>query len=105
VFLGARDQARGARAVADLASEGDIRLVVLDVTDACSVRVAAQLIGGEFGRLDVLVNNAGVATGYHKPSEESADDLRYVYVTNMSRWSPSPTPFSPGCSRRPPRAS
>ncbi len=83
VFLGARDQARCARAVEDLASEGDIRLVVLDVTDAGSVRAAAKLIGGEFGRLDVLVNNAGVATGYRKPSEESADDLRYVYETNV----------------------
>ncbi len=31
----------------------------------------------------MLVNNAGVATGYHKPSEESADDMRYVYETNV----------------------
>jgi NAD(P)-dependent dehydrogenase (short-subunit alcohol dehydrogenase family) len=32
---------------------------------------------------DVLVNNAGVATGYHKPSGETADDLRQVYETNV----------------------
>ncbi|MGI8448769.1 MAG: SDR family NAD(P)-dependent oxidoreductase [Streptosporangiaceae bacterium] len=83
VFLGARDEVRGTRAAADLAGEGDVRLVGLDVTGAASVRAAADLIGGEFGRLDVLVNNAGVATGYHKPSEESADDLRYVYATNV----------------------
>ena len=53
------------------------------MTDADSVRAAAEMIGREFGRLDVLVNNAGVATGYHKPSEETADDLRSVYETNV----------------------
>ncbi len=78
-----RDQARGLRAVTDLAGAGDIRLVNLDVTDADSVQAAAEMIGREFGRLDVLVNNAGVATGYHKPSEETADDLRSVYETNV----------------------
>lgn len=81
MFLGARDEVRGTRAAADLAGEGD--LVGLDMTGAASVRAAADLIGGEFGRLDVLVNKAGVATGYHKPSEESADGLRYVYATNV----------------------
>jgi len=88
VFLGARDPARGARAVADLtglalAGAGDIRLVMLNVTDPGSVQAAAEMIGGEFGRLDVLVNNAGVNAGYHKPSEETADDLRYAYETNV----------------------
>lgn len=83
VFLGARDQARGLRAVTDLAGDGDVRLVHLDVTDADSVRAAAEMIGREFGHLDVLVNNAGVATGYHKPSEETTDDLRYIYETNV----------------------
>jgi NAD(P)-dependent dehydrogenase (short-subunit alcohol dehydrogenase family) len=44
--------------VADLAGDGDVRLVILDVTAAGSVQAAADMIGGEFGRLDVLVNNA-----------------------------------------------
>ncbi len=83
MFLGARDQSRGARAAAGLAGDGDVRPVRLDVTDPGSVQAAADMIGGDFGRLDVLVNNAGVNAGYRKPSEETADDLRYVYETNV----------------------
>lgn len=61
VWLGSRDQERGEAAVKQLADDGDVRFVSLDVTDAESVRAAAVRIGEETGTLDVLVNNAGVA--------------------------------------------
>ena len=35
-------------------------MVLLDVTDQASVEVAAAQVGKEFGKLDVLINNAGV---------------------------------------------
>jgi NAD(P)-dependent dehydrogenase (short-subunit alcohol dehydrogenase family) len=63
VWLGCRDQERGEAAVKELAGDGDVRLVSLDVTDTESVRAAAVRIGDETGALDVLVNNAGVAIG------------------------------------------
>ena len=63
VWLGCRDQERGESAAKELADDGDVRLVILDVTDAESVRAAAVRIGDETGALDVLVNNAGVAIG------------------------------------------
>jgi NAD(P)-dependent dehydrogenase (short-subunit alcohol dehydrogenase family) len=63
VWLGCRDQERGESAAKELAGDGDVRLVSLDVTDTESVRAAAVRIGDETGALDVLVNNAGVAIG------------------------------------------
>ncbi|MCA2211305.1 SDR family NAD(P)-dependent oxidoreductase [Jidongwangia harbinensis] len=56
VYLGARDAGRGEKAAADLGA----RFVQLDVTDDASVRDALAAIDAAEGRLDVLVNNAGV---------------------------------------------
>lgn len=74
VLVGARDTTRGKEAVAEL--DGDVRLQQLDVTDAESIAAAAQSIETEFGRLDVLVNNAGILSMTH-------DDLRPIYETNV----------------------
>jgi NAD(P)-dependent dehydrogenase (short-subunit alcohol dehydrogenase family) len=81
VWLGARDEQRGKDAVASL--EGDVRHVVLDVTDDASVAAARALIETESGRLDVLVNNAGVA-GRHAPVEETTPaDFLPVFGVNV----------------------
>lgn len=60
VWLGSRDQKRGAAAVATLRSEGiDANCLLLDVSDKDSVGIAAERLQGEIGALDALVNNAG----------------------------------------------
>ncbi|RJQ82351.1 SDR family oxidoreductase [Pseudonocardiaceae bacterium YIM PH 21723] len=83
VLVTARDPERGAAAVTGLAAEGDARFVRLDVTDPDSVRAAAGRIEADFGRLDVLVNNAGIAERTEVPSQTALDDLRAVYETNV----------------------
>jgi len=86
VLAGARDEARGKQAAQDLIGGGaDARFVQLDVTDEESVARAAAWIDAEFGVLDVLVNNAGIARGdwSGKPSETTVTTMRTVYETNV----------------------
>ena len=58
VYMGARDAERGGAAAATLGG----RFVQLDVTDDASVERALRDIDEREGRLDVLVNNAGVSS-------------------------------------------
>ncbi|OIK02202.1 SDR family NAD(P)-dependent oxidoreductase [Streptomyces monashensis] len=61
VGVGARDEERREAAVAKLLAAGvDAFGVPLDVTDDASVTAAAGLVQDRAGRLDVLVNNAGI---------------------------------------------
>ena len=86
VLAGARDAGRGRQAEQELRANGaDARFVQLDVTDEASARQAAKWIEAEFGMLDVLINNAGIARGdgSGKPSETTVATLREVYETNV----------------------
>jgi NAD(P)-dependent dehydrogenase (short-subunit alcohol dehydrogenase family) len=86
VLLGARNETRGQQAEHDLRAGGaDARFVPLDVTDEKSVRRAAEWVDAEYGVLDVLVNNAGVARGdgAWQPSQATVAGLREVYETNV----------------------
>lgn len=61
VLLGARDAAKGEHAADELKKEGiDAHAVLIDVEDAETIRSAAARIERDFGRLDILINNAGV---------------------------------------------
>ncbi len=83
VLAGARDEARGVAAERALRDGGaEARYVPLDVTDAKSAQQAADWIEEEYGRLDILVNNAAIARG-GPPSETDLDAMRQVYETNV----------------------
>jgi len=77
--------ARDPRALADLVERhGDqkIRAVALDVTDAEAAHAAVRVATGAFGRLDVVVNNAGY--GHASAFEEmDPDDFRAQIDTNF----------------------
>jgi NAD(P)-dependent dehydrogenase (short-subunit alcohol dehydrogenase family) len=86
VYLGARDSERGRAAVQELTSgpELDIRFVRLDVSDEASVASAIKTIETETGRLDVLVNNAGIMVEWGVPAVEiTAAHLRETYEVNV----------------------
>lgn len=84
VLIGARDSGRGRAAEAALRAGGiDAHHAELDVTDAKSAQRAAEWIGARYGRLDVLVNNAGIAVGGGPPSETSLDVTRQTFETNV----------------------
>ncbi|MBB6551753.1 oxidoreductase [Nonomuraea rubra] len=76
--------ARDPKQLGDLVARyGDrIRAVALDVTDAAAASRAVQAATAAFGRLDVVVNNAGY--GNSAPIEEMAeDDFRAQIETNF----------------------
>jgi len=72
VLLGSRDVAKGERAAADVGAEA----VRLDVTDPVTVDAVAATVAARYGRLDVVVNNAGV--DYDTWETAAAPDFRVV---------------------------
>jgi len=93
VVVGSRDLERGLTAARVVGPGG--HAVQLDVTDVASIARAEQRIRADFGRLDVLVNNAGISysgdpaasfedkvnTG--RPSTASLSETRAVFETNV----------------------
>jgi NAD(P)-dependent dehydrogenase (short-subunit alcohol dehydrogenase family) len=76
--------ARGRDRVADLAEIAPDRAVALDldVTDAGQIDAAVKAATERFGRIDVLVNNAGY--GYQTSIEEGEDaEIRDVFEANV----------------------
>ncbi|MER7789620.1 SDR family NAD(P)-dependent oxidoreductase [Streptomyces sp. NPDC097640] len=59
------------------------RFIRLDVTDEATVALAAEHIGRESGRLDVLVNNAGISRPWDLPSETAVEDVQDTFDTNV----------------------
>src|SRR3954470_8816534 len=80
----ARDESANERAVGELTSAGfTARGVVADVADRASVVRAADEIVSAFGRVDVLVNNAG--TCIHRPAlEVTPQEWDEVITVNLT---------------------
>jgi NAD(P)-dependent dehydrogenase (short-subunit alcohol dehydrogenase family) len=84
VLMGARDRERGELAVADLRAQGvAVEFIPIDVTSQSSVDHAAAEVERRHGRLDMLVNNAGVALDWFPGSELSVDMLQKTFETNV----------------------
>ncbi|MCB9497803.1 MAG: SDR family oxidoreductase [Fibrobacteria bacterium] len=80
VVLGARDLAKGEKAAETLRAQGlDAHSVKLDVDDPTDVAGLRNHFESTFGRLDVLVNNAGVAFW----GEDDLDAFRRTIATNV----------------------
>src|SRR5438132_13223482 len=93
VLVGSRNLEHGETAAKSIGV--DARALQLDVTNQASIAAAAQRIRKEFGRLDRLVNNAGISHA-GKPGRSlqeivksgrrgvvSLDEIRTVFETNV----------------------
>jgi 3-hydroxy acid dehydrogenase / malonic semialdehyde reductase len=77
--------ARRVERVEELASElgGDHLVLPLDVTDSASSEEFVSQAAGGLGRLDVLINNAGLALGRSPIADGSDEDDRVMLETNV----------------------
>ena len=74
--------ARNPDEVNDLAAMGEGLVLKLDVTDQGEIDAAIKAAEDKFGRIDVLVNNAGI--GYFAAVEESEEDqIRRMFEINV----------------------
>jgi len=80
--LGARRTDRLEELVADLPGEGH-EIAPLDVTDAQSCEEFVSKMASRFSRLDILINNAGLALGRTSVEESNDEDDRRMLETNV----------------------
>ncbi|KAB8315264.1 SDR family oxidoreductase [Tolypothrix campylonemoides VB511288] len=93
VLVGSRKLENGETAAKSVGA--DAHALQLDVTNQPSIAAAEERIRSEFGRLDVLVNNAGIShagkpgrplpelAASNIPSVASLDEVRAVFETNV----------------------
>ena len=85
VWLGARDAQLGEAAAASLRDMGaDVRAIRIDLLDVATIEAAAKEIGDQDGRLDVLINNAGISDpGDGAPGQAKMEAVRRIFDTNF----------------------
>lgn len=83
VVMACRDAAKGEAARAAIAQETknpNMELLVVDLADQNSIRAAAKEFFSRYSTLDVLVNNAGIASAERL---ESPQGIELVFATNV----------------------
>ncbi|CAJ2512258.1 Uu.00g052730.m01.CDS01 [Anthostomella pinea] len=93
VIMTARSTEKGTKALAEIQSRkpaGTLGFLQLDVTSDASISDAAQKVEADFGVLDVLVNNAGIASSDYGPDNNNNNNtaagrayLREIFDTNV----------------------
>lgn len=85
ILAAARNEVLGKKAVEQLNEEGiESYFIQLDVTDEQSIAAAAEQVEKTFGKIDVLVNNAGIFVDLAKsPSELCIKDFRKTMEVNV----------------------
>jgi NAD(P)-dependent dehydrogenase (short-subunit alcohol dehydrogenase family) len=94
VLVGSRNLGRGEAAAKEVGPNA--HALQLDVTDQASITAAAERIRNEFGRLDVLIQNAAISNTKKQPGQTieayarttrpgnvSLDEMRAVWDTNV----------------------
>jgi len=94
VLLASRNLDRGRVAAQSIA--GDVHPIQLDVTDEASIHAAVAQVEQQFGRLDVLINNAAISRAKgneggtmqdyvqrSRATRISVDEVRTIWETNV----------------------
>ena len=83
VVLVARDEAKLNETRDDIIAEGgQASVLALDLADEEAIRTGIRRIGGELGRIDICVNNAGVIN-WQPVLESDVEDFERIMDTNV----------------------
>jgi NAD(P)-dependent dehydrogenase (short-subunit alcohol dehydrogenase family) len=82
VLLGSRNPERGEAAAREVGPAA--QALQLDVTDQASIAAAAARVRDEFGRLDVLVNNAAISNTRKQPGQSVEEYAKTTRPSNVS---------------------
>ncbi|GBF50845.1 short chain dehydrogenase [Leptospira ryugenii] len=84
VVVGSRNLEEGKKTVEEIAAKGGFAQVqVLDVSDDLSIQSVFSFIKQTFGRLDILINNAGILLDRGTFLETNLRDLNQTFLTNV----------------------
>eukprot|EP01137_Pigoraptor_chileana_P030852 Opistho-2@17885 len=85
VYIGTRDLEKGNAVVEELIENGyeNIKAIQLDVAKLDTIVGSKNSIEKEFGKLDILINNAGISKGFPESVLTTATkDIQEVFDTN-----------------------
>lgn len=91
VVIGSRDKKQGEQAVEKLRGQGvDADVIQFDITKEADHKAAYDYFDSKYGKLDILINNAGIAGGKfpgtgpeHRTADVPVDLLHRVFETNF----------------------
>jgi NAD(P)-dependent dehydrogenase (short-subunit alcohol dehydrogenase family) len=86
VYLGTRDLEKGQAVVKELSENGfqNIKAIQIDVTKPDTILAAANSVEAEQGKLDILINNAGISGALPQSAFDTPiNDIQNVFDTNF----------------------
>ena len=89
VIISGRKPERADALLQELHGEGiDVSFTAIDLTDDGNVAVAAAAIEKQYGKIDILINDAALMQAGASVEEQDLDELRRVFDTNViGTWS------------------
>jgi NAD(P)-dependent dehydrogenase (short-subunit alcohol dehydrogenase family) len=82
VLVGSRNLERGEAAAREIGPNA--HALQLDVTDPASIAAAAERVGSQFGRIDVLIQNAAISNTSRQPGQSVEEYARTTRPSNVS---------------------
>lgn len=86
VYVGSRDLPKGEAAVAKLKELGaeNVEAIQIDITNKQSIKTASETVSHQDGKLDILINNAGISGGMQQDASRfPTEEIRKVFDTNF----------------------
>jgi NAD(P)-dependent dehydrogenase (short-subunit alcohol dehydrogenase family) len=86
IYLGSRNLEKGETLVKEFGRNGfqNIKAIEIDITNPVTIMSAKSIIEKEQGKLDILINNAGISGGFpQNASNTPIEEIRKVFQVNF----------------------